>query len=293
MKLLTSLVISLSLAAPLFAQEVPKPEKTQEELLKELHDLMKKTSDEMGKAEEKLTDTSRDKIKDDVTAAIIEKFQNDLKSGNIEDVPEGLRKYLKENKEKLAKQLGLSEDEVAALAESEDLKDWVKANSELLSKEFESKVALEELIIYQKIVENDLETTLDGQADSAQKISENIDKSLEAAHNLAGSGGKSKSDSVDNKQNAEGKPGQEPNQLQTPQKSPQGKPDDAQHEVDSTSEGYIPEPSQNDSKAFQAESNKKTTNTGNSSDEQPEPSKYKGFREAWQRTIKKKLDAWK
>lgn len=291
MKLLTSLILCASLAAPILAQDAPKPEKTQEELLKELHELMDKTSKEMERAEKKLADASRDKVKDDVVAAIIKKFQDELKNGEVNDIPDGFRKYLKENKKELAEQFGLSEDEVEALANSDDkeLKDWVKTNHKALSKEFESEFSLKELIIHQNSVENNLEDVLDSQADASEKATENSGKAIEAAHNLAASGKSGKSDSVDNnnKKN-EGKPKQESSQ----QSSTQGNSNNEQHKVNGSSNDELDAPPAraSDSNGFRAESNKKVTDSGESSEDHREPSKYKGFREAWHKALKKKID---
>ena len=297
-KILSLLLLSSLISVPLLAQETPEvPEKTPEELLKELHKLMEETSKEMEKSEKGLADASRDKIKDDVVAEIVKKFREDLKAGNVDSIPEGVRSFLKENKEDLAEKLGVSEEDIEKASDSKDdeLEEFVKANSEKLAEVLENDLSIKELSIRQSMVENKLEKILESQEETSNKIDTSLDAALEKAHELSGGGG-GKSNNVDND------PNKKPNDGKPPEEgSTQSKPDQKSPEEGSTQGGDavgtgedLPPPENTiDKGGWQSEANKKVSDGGNSSDDHREPSKYKGFWRAWAKAMQKKIEGEK
>jgi len=108
-KLMLALALSGLLAAPAFAQEEEPPKaegKSVEEMIAELHKLMKKASDEMGELETELAKASLDSPKADVIAERMERVRKMMEEGKLEEMPEGLRKHIEENPEETAKATG-------------------------------------------------------------------------------------------------------------------------------------------------------------------------------------------
>src|SRR5690606_9614378 len=139
-KLILTLAVAGLFSAPvsLFAQEGPegeKPAKSEQEMLEELHKLMKKASEEMGELENELAKASLDSPKADVIAERIKKLSEAMKQGKLDDLPEGLRKQIQENPEEAAKATGKSAEEIKQIAESsEELTELLRKNPELLKK---------------------------------------------------------------------------------------------------------------------------------------------------------------
>src|SRR5687768_14681357 len=123
-RVLLALAFCGLLAAPAFAQDEPDGEKdlaskSREELLAELHKLMKDASEEMDGLEEQLANTSLRPAKADVIAERMNKLREAMKKGEVDELPEGLREYLKENPDATAERTGKSAEEFKALTEDE------------------------------------------------------------------------------------------------------------------------------------------------------------------------------
>lgn len=125
-------------AAPAFAQEAPPPaekEKTTQELLEELHKIMKDASKEMGAAETELAKASLPATKADVSAAKVRELREKMARGEIDEIPEGLREYLRANADSVAGLLGVSEEELKKLVDDPaKLKELLKKSPELLKR---------------------------------------------------------------------------------------------------------------------------------------------------------------
>ena len=94
-KLILSLALAGLFAAPtaMYAQDEgpggPEgaKEKSPQEMMEELHKLMKKASDEMGELEKELAKASLDSPKADVIAARIRKLTEQMQEGKLDDMP--------------------------------------------------------------------------------------------------------------------------------------------------------------------------------------------------------------
>lgn len=188
-RLLLAMAIAGFVSAPVFAQagpvEGPAEEKSVEELLKELHELMERASNEMGELEKELNRASLDAPKADVIAVRIAKLREAMEQGTLDEVPEGLARYLKENPDELAKASGKSGEEIRTLAESSKaLEELLNQHPEVLKKLASQNEAIEHVQRFQSEAERKLEKTLKRQRDSARAANENVDNAIEIGHRI-------------------------------------------------------------------------------------------------------------
>ena len=94
-KVLLMLACCGLLAAPAFAQESPNADdlksKTRDELLEDLHKLMKEASKEMDGLERDLARTSLGPARADIIAERIKRLKEAMSKGELSELPEGLR----------------------------------------------------------------------------------------------------------------------------------------------------------------------------------------------------------
>lgn len=174
--------------APLLAQdsgEKPNAEKTREELLADLHKLMKKASSEMEATETKLAKSSLAAPKADVVSERIRKLREAMTQGKLDGLPEGLREYLAEHPEEATRLTGKSEDELRKLAEDpKKLEELLNGSPDLLKKLAASEATFEEILKRQVEAEKRLEESLRAAEDATERAKENIDGSIDIAHEL-------------------------------------------------------------------------------------------------------------
>jgi hypothetical protein len=168
------------LAAPAFAQEEKDlSSKTRDELLEELHKFMKEASKEMTELEGELAKTSLGPAKPDIVA---ERLRDRMSKGELD---EGIREYLRDNPDEAAKLSGKSVEEFKKIAEDEaELRGLIEKNPEILKKLAESNEAFEDILKRQVKIEQRVEDALKRARESSAKAEENIDESLEVAHEL-------------------------------------------------------------------------------------------------------------
>jgi hypothetical protein len=298
-KLMLALAISGLMAAPVFAQEGEEPPReggqSMEEMIEELHKLMKKASQEMGELETELAKASLDSPKADVIAERIKKMQEMMKEGKLDELPEGLRKHIEENPEEVAKATGKSNEEIKKIAQSNDeLVELLRKNPELLKKLAENQSTIDGIIEKQQAAEKKIEETLKKQQESADAAKTKVDESVELAHNIKAKGqGKP----------GEGQPKNEPGKEGTkdPRDQP-GKQGDTKKPTKGAEEGYQPGEGEMDPEdkieeyergkegGFQADRERKGTEGAAGSEDRREPAKYKGFLRKWAEETKKKGD---
>lgn len=297
-KLILALVLAGTFAAPtaMFAQEAgPEGEqpKSQQEMLAELHKLMKKASEEMGELEKELAKASLDSPKADVIAARIEALTKQMKEGKLEDMPEGLQKWVKDNPEEVAKATGKSNEEIKKIAESSDeLSELLSKNPELLKKLAENGSTMESILDKQHSAEKKIEETLKKQEDAAEAARAKVNDSLEMAHDIKAKGqgqgqGQPKNDgSQKTKDPRDGKE-QGQNQTDKPSKGAEEgyQPGEGEMDPNNQAEEY----ERGEGKGFQADKQGKDMGNGASSDDKSAPSKYKGFWEKFNKETQKKV----
>lgn len=269
------------LGAPLYAQEEgpdgPAPRKSDAELLAELHKLMKKASEEMGQLESELAKTSLDAPKADVIAERIKKIRESMESGKLDELPEGLREYLRKNPEEAAKLTGKSEAEIRSAAEkSDELLELLKKNPELLKKLAQSEKTMEEIVKHQHEAERKLAETLRKQQEAAEAAREKVNDSIDIAHELRSRNPQSGPGQPDNK----GEKSKDPRSGKDQQ---QGDPSKGATEQYEPGKGEKPEDGKSgdfkrgEGEGFQAERKGKDGEDASSSADRREPGKYKGF----------------
>lgn len=185
-KILLMLALS-GFAAPMFAQEAPPPteEKSTAELLKDLHKIMKDASKEMGAAEAELAKASLPATKADVSSAKIKELREKMARGEIDEVPEGLRDYLRENASLLAGLAGKSEEEFKKiLDDQEKLKELLKKSPDLLKRLAQSESIMDSVLEHQHSAEKKLEETLKKQKDATDSAEKNVDEAVNIAVKL-------------------------------------------------------------------------------------------------------------
>ena len=185
-RVMLALICCCVLAAPAFAQdEKDLSSKSREELLAELNKLAKDVSNEMDGLERELAKTSLGPAKADIVAERMKKLREAMKDGNAGELPEGLREYLKAHPEDAAKLAGKSEAELKQIAEDEtELRRLLVENPEILKKLAEDSDAFEDILQRQMAVEKRLEDALKRTEEATSKAEENLDQSLEVAHEL-------------------------------------------------------------------------------------------------------------
>ncbi|MDH5642371.1 MAG: hypothetical protein OEY28_13865 [Nitrospira sp.] len=189
MRKLLALALFCLLAAPVMAQETveedPLKAKSREELLEDLHKFMKKASDEMDALERELAKASRDAAKADVIAERLKEVRDAMAKGELKELPEGVKEYVKENSEEVSKLVGKSSEELNELAaDSEKLKALLKDNGELLKKLAGNDDAFERILQLQAQAERKLEESLNKQGKSAEAAEENLNNALDVGHEL-------------------------------------------------------------------------------------------------------------
>jgi hypothetical protein len=278
-KFIAMLALAGFLGAPLFAQEAgPEPQpKSDAELLAELHRLMKKASEEMGQLESELAKASLDAPKADVIAERIKKIRESMESGKLDELPEGLREYLRQNPEEAAKLTGKSEEEIRKAAEKNDeLLELLKKNPELLKKLAQSEDTMEEIVKHQHEAERKLAETLRKQQEAAEQAREKVNESIDIAHELSSRNPQSSPGQPDNK----GEKSKDPREGNKPQ---QGDPSKGAEEQYNPGNGENkPEDKTGDFKraegeGFQTDKQGKDMQDASSSQDRREPGKYKGF----------------
>ena len=174
------------LAAPAFAQEEKDLEsKSRDELLEDLHKLMKDASKEMDTLESDLAKTSLGPAKPDIVAERLNRLREQMRKGEVDELPEGLREYLRDNPEEAAKLTGKSVEEFQKIAEDEaELSKLLAKSPEVLKKLAESDATFEEILERQTAIEKRVEDSLKRADEATSKAEENIDESLDIAHEL-------------------------------------------------------------------------------------------------------------
>lgn len=312
-KILLTIAICGMFSAPVLAQDdgefggegsesAPSTErpKTKEELRAELLKLMKKASEEMGELERELAKASRDAPKADVVHERMKKLREAMEAGKLEDMPEGLRKYIEDNPEAAAELLDKSAEELKELAKNEEeLLKTLQENPEALKKMAESEETMEKIIESQHAAEKKLAETLKRQEESAEKARQNVDDSLEVAHTLKkmqqGSG-KGEGKPSDNESHTKDRGKKQGDQSKKGGNQPK---EGAQDGYDPNSDEIPPDMTAEEwerlkASGFQAKGKTKEHEDGSSNeDNRKEPSKYKGFLEKWRRETLKKAEAMK
>ncbi|MBZ0135623.1 MAG: hypothetical protein K8I27_04525 [Planctomycetes bacterium] len=187
-KVLLMLACCGLLAAPTFAQEEKEKDlasKSRDELLKDLHKLMKDASKEMDGLEDELAKTSLGSAKPDIVAERMERLREQMRSGEVDELPESVREYLRDNPEEAAKLTGKSVDEFKQIAEDEaELRKLLGQSPDVLKKLADSESAFEDILSRQVKIERRVEDALKRAEESTAKAEENIDESLEVAHEI-------------------------------------------------------------------------------------------------------------
>ncbi|MCA8911685.1 MAG: hypothetical protein KDB82_08260 [Planctomycetes bacterium] len=188
-KVLLMLACCGLLAAPAFAQESPNADdlksKTRDELLEDLHKLMKEASKEMDGLERDLARTSLGPARADIIAERIKRLKEAMSKGELSELPEGLREYLAEHPEDAADATGKSVEEFKKLTEDEaELRKLLEKNPDLLKKLSKNEDALEDILKRQAAIEKRVADSLKRAEESTEKAEENIDHSLDVAHEL-------------------------------------------------------------------------------------------------------------
>lgn len=287
-RILLMLALSGVVGAPAFAQAGgSEGEKTPEELLKELHELMKEASKEMEAAEKELAKASLPPNKADVMAERMRALREKLSKGEIDEVPEGLREYLRQHPEEAAKAAGMSVEEFKKIIDNQEkLREVLKKSPDLLKKLAESEEAMEKVLKHQQEAERKLQEIVKKQEEAVEKSKENVDKSIEIANQLKQQGqGQGKPEMKNN----EGKT-QDPKDKGEQPKDGQGKnaekpyqPGEGKNPEDETADDYT----RREGDGFKADSKKKETTEGAGSDgDKGEPAKYKGFWEKWSKAVR-------
>jgi hypothetical protein len=269
-----------------------------EEMIAELHKLMKKASEEMGELEGELAKASLDSPKADVIAERIEKLRKLMEEGKLEDMPEGLRKQIQDNPEEVAKATGKSNEEVKKIAESsEELSELLRKNPELLKKLAENQSTMEKIVENQQAAEKKIEETLKKQQESADAAKTKVDESVELAHDIKAKG--------QGQGQGQGQPKNEPGKETKDPRGNEGDKQGTNKPSKGAEEGYQPGEGEMDpdekveeyergkGSGFQAEKQGKETGGSASSEDKREPAKYKGFLRKWADETKKKGEARK
>lgn len=293
-KLILAFALCGLIGAPVFAQEggEPAPQKTPQEMMAELHKLMKKASEEMEGLEKELARASLDAPKADVVAERIEKIKKAMREGKLDELPEGLRKQIAENPAELAKASGKSEEEIRKLSEdSKGLEELLRQNPELLKKLAESESTMESVTRHQHEAEKKLEDTLKKQRESAESARQSVDESIKIAHQLKQSGQGQGQGKPDNKGQKTDDPRQGKEQEQggkQPNSNAEGQyqPGDGQLNPDDQTDEFA----RGKGDGFQTNLKEKDMKGGASSEDSREPSKYKGFWEKFNRETQKRTE---
>ena len=294
-KILLMLALAGFCGAPAFAQEVegpkgPEKEMSQQEMLAELHRLMAKASKEMEASEGELAKASLPASKADVLAERVKALREQMEKGELKDIPEGLREYIKQNPEKAAEFSGKSVEELKKLAEDDkQLDSTIKKSPEMLKKMAGSEETFKEILERQYEAERKLEEVLKSQEKTIKAASENQDEAINLAHQLKEQG------------QGQGK-GDKPDKNKTETKDPregQEKPKNGQPTQPAPKEyapGESPKPKEetedftNDvnKESFQADKKAKEAAAGTSTEDHGEPSKYKGFKQKFEEEMRKR-----
>ena len=301
-KLLIILALAGFIGLPLAAQEGSEGDdewgaegeseaRTPQEMLAELHRLMKKASVEMEELEKELAKASLDAPKADVVAERIKQAREAMAKGEIDKLPEGLRKYIQENPEEAAEATGKTEDEIRKIAsDSKKLEELLKKNPELLKKLADNEGVMEKVLEHQHQAEKRLAETLKRQRESSEAARKKVDESMEMAHAIRQQG----------QGHGEGKPKDNDQSTKDPRKKDpkqgDGKPSTNAPEAYKPGEGEKPRDDQSEeyrrAEADGWTGEKKSKEMGNgagSSGDTNEPSKYKGFWEKFTREMQKKI----
>lgn len=299
-RILMALALAGIFGAPvaLHAQEAgpeggTEAEESPQEMLAKLKKLMKQASDEMGDLEKELAKASLASPKADVIKERMDKIRQAMKSGKLDELPEGLKQEIKDNPEEVARATGKSTEEVRKIADDEaKLKELLEKNPELLKKLAENESTMQKVLEKQNAVEKRLAETLGRQEEAAEAAKKNIDGSLEVAHKL--------------KQQGQGQgQGQPKNQGEKTQdgRDKGEKQGDAKQPGEGAKEGYQPgpgeKPPENKTEDFERskeggfQGDKKGKDMGDGAGNENNgraPSKYKNFWEKWSKETQKKAE---
>ena len=190
-KILLMFVLAGITGVPLCAQETPpegEKEKSTAEMLEELHKLMKDASKEMETAEKELAKASLPASKADVTASRVKELREKMARGEITEIPEGLREFLRANADTAAALAGKSEEEFKKIVDDpKQLEELLRNSPELLKKLAKSDAIMDSVLEHQHKAEKKLEEVLKKQNDSADKAEKHVDEAVEMAVKLKGS----------------------------------------------------------------------------------------------------------
>jgi len=242
------LIVCLIFSSSIYAQEQKEPqEESTEELLKKLHKSMKEASKSMEDSEKELARASLPPARPDVIFERVNDIVKKLKDGKVDEFPESVKQYLKNHPE-------LKDKDLKEIAKSKDFLDELfKIESELENKLEESSKAADSAENVDKAVDimNKLRQNAQSQDNKIKNNNQSIAKEKEKSESKSESDQKSGSQPAD----GQGKDGLGNDDLQV-----------GRSEVKDS---------------FKADGKKKEVSDGSSSDEKPEPSKYKGFWKLW------------
>lgn len=297
-KIILALALAGFFGAPAFAQEVEGPaggserEMSQAEMLAELHRLMAKASKEMESSEAELAKASLPASKPDVLDERVKQLREQMKKGELKDVPEGLREYVRKNPEKAAEYAGKSVEELKKLAENDkELDSLLKKSPEMLKKIAESNDAIDDVLKHQFEAERKLEEVLKSQEKTIKAASDNQDQAINLAHELRNQGqGKGQPDKPDKnksetKDPREGK--SEPKDGKNPsQPAPREyQPGDGKIKPDEKTEDFTNDVNRD---GFQADRKVKDVGGDAAGADAKGPGKYNGFWQKWEEEMRKR-----
>lgn len=189
-RVLLMLCLSGAFAVSVMAQSVEgagkaNRDKTDEELSGDLKKFMKQASEEMAALEKELAKASGNAAKADVVAERVKKLREQMQSGKLDELPDGLREYLAAHPDDAAKLTGKSVDEIKKVAEKNDeLLALLKGSPELLKKLADSEATFDEILRLQLGAEKRLQEALQRTQSAAEKAKENVNDSIDVAHEL-------------------------------------------------------------------------------------------------------------
>lgn len=290
-RILLMLALSGLIGAPAYAQEGEgaEPEKSAEEMLKELHRIMKEASKEMEAAERELAKASLPPNKADVMAERMRVLREKLAKGEIDEVPEGLKEYLRQHPEEAAKASGKSVEEIKKIIDDQEkLKELLKKSPDLLKKLAESQDTMEKVLRHEQEAERKLSETVKKQEEAVEKSADNVDKSIDIANQLKQQGqgqGKPDMKKNDQKTNDPKDKGDKPGSKEGKNAEKDYQPGEGKKPEDETTDDYT----RREGDGFKAESKKKDTAEGAGSEgNNAEPDKYKGFLKKWQDAVRQR-----
>ncbi|MCC6574656.1 MAG: hypothetical protein IT462_12810 [Planctomycetes bacterium] len=295
-KLILAIALAGFFGAPAFAQETEGPggegekEMSQQEMLAELHRLMAKASKEMESSETELAKASLPGSKADVLEARIKALREQMEKGEIKEIPEGLREYIKANPDKAAELSGKTVEEMKKLVQDDkEVDGLIKKSPEMLKKLAESKEAFEDILDRQYQAERKIEEVLKAQEKTIKAASENQDSAINLAHQLRDQGGGKGQPDKPDKNKSETKDPREKDQPKngdpTKNAPKEYQPGEEKLRPDEKTEDFT---NNENKEGFQADKKTKDLGGGAGNAENQGPGKYNGFWDKWREAMQKR-----